>query len=93
MIIGSARITLRLFSPESLKEKRHILKGVINKIKTNFNVSVAEISLNDKWQITEIGLACVSNDSKFVDTTFNSIINLIESDFRVEIIKVQIEML
>ena len=93
MIIGSARITLRLFSPESLKEKRHILKSVINKIKTSFNVSVAEISLNDKWQVTEIGIACVSNDSKFVDTTFNSIISLIESDFRVEIIKVQIEML
>lgn len=93
MIIGSARITLRLFSPESLKEKRHILKNVINKIKTNFNVSVAEVSLNDKWQIAEIGIACVSNDSKFVDTTFNLIINLLEGDFRVEIVKVQIEML
>lgn len=93
MIIGSARITIRLFSPESLKEKRHILKNVINKIKTNHNVSVAEVSLNDKWQMAELGLACVSNDSKFVDTTFNSIINLIEGDCRVEIIKVDIEML
>lgn len=93
MIIGSARITLRLFSPESLKEKRHIIKSLINKIKTSYNVSVAEISLNDKWQAAELGISCISNDSKFIDKTFNSIINLIEGDCRVEIINIQIEML
>jgi uncharacterized protein YlxP (DUF503 family) len=93
MIIGSAVIRLRLFTPESLKEKRHIIKSIISKIRGTFNVSIAEISLNDKWQMAEIGMACVSNDSKVVDSTFNSIINFIEKDSRVEIVDISIELL
>lgn len=93
MVIGSARVQLRLFSPESLKEKRHIIKSLVTKIKSNYNVSVAEISLNDKWQLAELGFACVSNDSKVVDSTLNNIINFLEKDFRVEIVSVDIELL
>ena len=93
MVIGSATITLRMFTPKSLKEKRQILKSIITRIKSQYNVSVAEISLNDKWQLSEIGMACVSNDTKVIYTTFNSIVKFIEQDGRVEIITINIEML
>lgn len=90
MIVGYATITLRLYSPGSLKEKRHILKSLISRIRNNFNVSVAEIDLNDKWQLAEIGVATLSNDKKIVDSQINSVIGLIENDTRVEIVNVTV---
>lgn len=88
MIVCYATITLRLYSPNSLKEKRHIIKSLISKIRSNFNVSVAEVDLNDKWQLAQIGVATLSNDKKIVDSQINSVISLIECDTRVEIIDV-----
>lgn len=90
MIIGYAIITLRLYSPSSLKEKRHIVKSLISRIRNNFNVSVAEVDLNDKWQLAEIGVATLSNDKKIVDSQINSVIALIESDTRVEVVNVTV---
>lgn len=90
MIVCYATITLRLYSPASLKEKRQILKSLLSKIKNNFNVSVAEIDLNDKWQLAEIGVATLSNDKKIVDSQINSVISLIENDTRVEIVNVTV---
>jgi uncharacterized protein YlxP (DUF503 family) len=76
----------------SLKEKRHVLKSVIEWLKSRFNVSVAETGLNDKWQAAEIGVSCVSNDRVLIDKTMNSIINFIENDYRVEITDYSIEI-
>ncbi|WDC84592.1 DUF503 domain-containing protein [Caloramator sp. mosi_1] len=88
MIIGYASITLMLYSPTSLKEKRQIVKSLITKIRTTLNVSCAEVDLNDKWQLAQIGIATVSNDKKIVDTQINSVISLIEKDGRAEIVDV-----
>ncbi|KRQ88003.1 hypothetical protein ABG79_00168 [Caloramator mitchellensis] len=92
MIVGTAIIRLRLFTPHTLKEKRQIIKSLISKI-GKYNVSIAEIGENDKWQLSEIGIAAVSNDKKTIDAIFNSIFEQIDEDERVEIIDIVKEML
>lgn len=92
MIAGVCSITLHLHEPNSLKEKRHIVKSVIERLKSRFNISVAETGLNDKWQSAEIGIACVSNDRVQVDRTVNSVINFIENDGRVEVVEYNLEV-
>jgi len=79
---------LELFIPESnsLKSKRFILKSLKTRIRNKFNVSVAEVDENDKWQKTVLGIATVSNEKKMIDGIFNQIKNLITSDVRVELI-------
>ena len=79
---------LELFIPESnsLKSKRFILKSLKTRIRNKFNVSVAEVDENDKWQKTVLGVATVSNEKKMIDGIFNQIKNLITSDVRVELI-------
>lgn len=93
MLIGSCYIELRLFTPQSLKEKRHIIKSIMDRIKNKYNVSIAEVELNDKWQMAGIGIACVSNDSKIIDSTFNSIIEFLDGDTRFDITTIDIETL
>lgn len=92
MFVGVGQVELFIPNSGSLKAKRFVLKSIKTKIRNKFNVSVAEIENNDKWQRCSLGLAVVSNDRKIVDSTLNQIINFVENDFRVEVIDHSIEI-
>lgn len=92
MIVGVGQVELYIPDSGSLKSKRFVLKSIKTKIRNKFNVSVAEIENNDKWQRASLGLAVVSNDRKIVDSTLTQVINFIENDFRVEVIDHSIEI-
>ena len=93
MIIGSCSLKLRIYESYSLKDKRRVLKSIIEKIKSRFNVSIAEIDLNDNWQNAVIGFACVTNDSNHANQILSKVINFIDEDGRVEILEENIEIL
>jgi len=85
MVIGVCKINLLIEGAFSLKEKRRILKSLIDRLKSRFNASIAEVDLNDKWQASVLGIACVSNEGNHVDSTLSSIIEFVENDGRVTI--------
>lgn len=93
MIIGRCLIRLRLFSPNSLKGKRRILKSLIERLKSRYNISIAEVGENDSWQIAEIGIAVVANKAVFADEVINKIVHFIDNFDSVEIIDIDIEMI
>ncbi len=86
MLIGTMKI--ELFFPEifSLKEKRFILKSLKTKIQNRYNVSIAEVEFHDKWQHSCLGIACVSNDRRFLDSILSKVMNFISREGRVEIV-------
>ena len=86
MFIGTYQVELFIPESNSLKSKRFILKSLKTRIRNKFNVSIAEVGENDKWQRTTLGIALVSNDKKLIDGIFNQIRNLITADVRVELI-------
>ena len=55
MIVGVCTIELRLREARSLKEKRQVLKSIITRVKNNFNVAIAEVDYQDKWQRAVLG--------------------------------------
>ncbi len=79
MIIGVCRVELFLSSPNTLKEKRSVLKGMIIKFRKKYNVSVAEIENQDKWQRATIAVVCVGSDTKFINKVTGQIINELEN--------------
>lgn len=92
MIVGICSIQLIMFENHSLKEKRHLIKSIIDKIKHRYNVSIAEVGEQDKWQRSEIGIACVSTDTKHVDETLQKVINFIDRDGRFDLVILQYEI-
>ncbi|RJQ39636.1 MAG: DUF503 domain-containing protein [Nitrospiraceae bacterium] len=82
MVIGVCRIALAIDNAYSLKEKRHIIKSIIERLRSRFNASVAEVDMNDKWQRALIGVACVSNEAGHADSMMASIVNFVENDGR-----------
>jgi hypothetical protein len=64
MVIGICEITLHLPQSHSLKEKRQIIKSLTARIRNQFEVAIAEVDENDRWQIAKLGASCVSNSSQ-----------------------------
>lgn len=93
MIIGIMEIELYIYEANSLKEKRRVIKSLIERLKSRYNISIAEISLCDTWNKSIIGLGIVSNSSTQINKVLSKVFEFIENDTRVEIIKHNIEIL
>ena len=64
-----------------------------DKIRNNFNVSIAEIDHEDKWQRASLAVSTVSNEKKHVESTLSKVINRINANYRVEITNTTITFL
>ena len=93
MIIGSCMVEIMIHDANSLKDKRQVVKSIIGKLKSRFNISVAEVDLNEKWRRSVIGFACVTNDTVHANKQISNVLKFIENDTRVEIIDEMIEIL
>jgi uncharacterized protein YlxP (DUF503 family) len=79
-------IDFRIPGVQSLKEKRHVLKSLKDRIRSGFNVSVAEVEFMDLWQRSKFGVAIVSGSKKHCDKIASAILKLIDFEPRVWII-------
>ena len=86
MLVGTMKIELFFPGTFSLKEKRFILKSLKTRIQNKFNVSVAEVDFHDQWQHACLGIASVSKDRRFLDSTLSNVINMIFKENRVEVL-------
>ncbi|QEY34809.1 DUF503 domain-containing protein [Caproiciproducens galactitolivorans] len=80
MIIGAAEITLYAPWVRSLKEKRMVVKSILNKVRNRFPVSAAETGLQDVHQTAVIGVACVAGTVSQADSILDHVIGFIEEN-------------
>lgn len=93
MPVAVAMVEISIPFAHSLKDKRHVVKSIIARLRNRFNVSVAEMEYMDIWQRTVLGIACISNDGKVANSEIDKAINYIESgegEYLVVNIEVQI---
>lgn len=93
MVVGVCKIKLSIDDAFSLKEKRHIIKSMVERIKSRFNASAAEVGLNDLWKNAEIGISCVSNEAAHADSMLANIVNFVENDGRALMIDYETEII
>jgi uncharacterized protein YlxP (DUF503 family) len=60
--IGVLTLEMRLENSHSLKEKRHVVQSLKEKLRHKFNVAVAEIDYQDLWQRAAVAAVTVSSD-------------------------------
>ncbi|HAV76658.1 MAG TPA: DUF503 domain-containing protein [Anaerolineae bacterium] len=75
-----ATLTIHLHIPAcaSLKEKRGRIKPLISRLRREFNISVAEIGLQDKWDESIIGCVMIGNDSAFLQSALGNVSRWVE---------------
>jgi uncharacterized protein len=91
MHVGILTITLAIDSANSLKDKRQVLKSLIQTVRQRFNVSAAEVGEQDTWRRAVIGASCVSGDRATANSVLDTVVKYVESDPRVEILDTELE--
>ncbi|WP_051129543.1 DUF503 domain-containing protein [Hippea alviniae] len=87
-------IDFRINDSFSLKDKRRVLKSIIEKSRRLFNISMAETDNNEMHNFATVGLSIVSrDDGRFIESVFDKILDFIENNFDVEIVDVRRDFL
>lgn len=80
MKVGVARVTLYLPESDSLKEKRGIVKPIVERTRRRFHISIAEIEDLDDLRVATLGFSVVSNSSAHIDEMLQTILASIEHE-------------
>ena len=92
MIVGVLTAHLSMQGITSLKGKRSIVKSLIGRLKSRFNISISEVDHQDSKTSAVIGISIVSNDTHFIDQQFDVIINFMRNDGRFYLGQIQREI-
>jgi len=93
MVVGTLKIAFMLEDNQSLKGKRKVVKSMVDKVKARFNVSIAEVGANDKWQRIELGISAVGNDRRHIDSSLNHILGFLDGLCLAQIVDTQMEII
>jgi len=94
MTVGLCRVQLHLPENQSLKGKRRVLKSLISRIHNRFNVSVAEIDDHDRWQMTALGISCVSTSGQHAHQILSNVVGFIQRErLDAELVDYEIEII
>jgi len=92
MTVGTCRIELEIPANRSLKGKRQVIKSIKDRVRSRFNVAVAEVDHLDEWQRATLGVACVGNNPRVVNEVLSKVVNLIEGYHQALILDYEIDL-
>lgn len=92
MVVGTLKIEFRLSDNRSLKGKRKVVRSMMGKVKSKFNVSIAEVGSNDKWQKIELGISAVGNDRRHIDSSLNHVLGFLDELYLAQIVDSEMEI-
>ena len=93
MLIGICKIDLLIGEGHSLKEKRQVIKSIVQRLQKRFNISAAEVGYLDMLRRAEIGFALVSNESAYLNKKMHEALSFIEWDSRVQVVNIEKEII
>jgi uncharacterized protein len=71
--IGVMTLEVRIEHAHSLKDKRHVVRSLKDRLRNKFNVAVAEIDYQDLWQHAMVAAVTVSGDRGFAEQTLQGV--------------------
>lgn len=81
MVVGVIIIDFYIPQALSLKEKRHYVRSIKDKLTSNFKISVSEIDFHDSWQRSRIGAAVIGRDKEGVNQVLSSVVKFSEKQW------------
>lgn len=92
MFVGICEVTFRAEWVSSLKEKRMVVKSLVEKTRHKFNASVAEVDRQEEHKMLVIGFACVSNEKSHTERMLQHILDFMEKNTEAELISAEYEV-
>jgi len=92
MFVGILTIELHIPGSRSLKDKRRAVKGVKERIRARFNVSVAEVGETELWQRATLGVVTVSSGRAHAGEMLDKVVDLVRSNTSLELLDYHIDV-
>ncbi len=86
-------VELHLPDVDSLKGKRHVLKGLKERVRSRFECSVAEVDHQDTWQRATLAIAYVSGDARHANEVISKAMDFIEDNVDGQVLDTSVEIL
>ncbi len=86
MVVGTARLVLAIPGASSLKDKRSVVRRVVDRARARFNAAVAEVDEQDVHRRAVIGVAVVSSDSRHATSMLDTIVASMAASTDAEIV-------
>jgi uncharacterized protein YlxP (DUF503 family) len=91
--IGVLELTFRLDGCRSLKDKRSVVKSLVDRVRHRFNVSAAETEHQDVWDLAGVGIAVISGDRGVVERLLAELTDYAEATTEAELVGIHSEIL
>jgi uncharacterized protein len=92
MIVGTLKVRLLLREARSLKDKRQVVKSIKDRLRNNFNVSIAEVAELDNRQLAVLGIGMVSNEAHHLKLALGQIVEALRRHPVAELIGQELEI-
>jgi uncharacterized protein len=93
MHIGSLRVRLLLRQSQSLKDKRQVVRSVLERLRNGFHVAAAEVDARDDHKVIVLGVAAVADEARAVQATLEQVRNALRSHPVAEFVTAESEVL
>ncbi|MBE3593156.1 MAG: DUF503 domain-containing protein [Thermoanaerobacter sp.] len=80
MVVSYCKLYLRANWVHSLKEKRMIVRSIVGKVKSHYNVSICEIENQDLHKSIVIGFSVCGSDAVLTNKIVQEIVGYIEEN-------------
>ncbi len=91
MVLGMLRVELHISDGLTLKDKRRVVKSLLGRIQSRYNVSIAEVDRLDSRDYAVLGAACVSNSEQHASAVLDSVLRFIEGEPRAGVVACETE--
>ena len=85
----SVKLTFHIHHAHSLKEKRMVVRGLIDRTRKKYNASVSEVDTQDIHQTMTLGVAVISGEHSHARNMLDDIIRYMERNAEAELVSVQ----
>ncbi len=92
MFVGSGRVVIRLNGVRSLKEKRNLVRPIVEDLRKRFLVSAAEVEEPENLEAAVIGFAAVGNGRSRMENFLHDVVRYLEEVRHLEILEFQLEV-
>ncbi len=97
MYVAACRVSLYLPASASLKDKRQVVKSLLQRLRNAFEVAAAEVEAQEKRQVAVLGLAATSGDAGHAEEVLEHAVRFIEetrpdvtvNDVQVEVMSIE----
>ncbi|MAG30435.1 MAG: hypothetical protein CL908_06000 [Deltaproteobacteria bacterium] len=93
MIVGVAVVEIRVHESQSLKAKRGVVRSIAGRVRSRFNVSVAEVGGQGTWQRAVIGLSMTGSEEVPLRRALGKAVDFIEQSHLAQVLSTEIEIL